>query len=62
MAFPAVNCFQFILHSVATFWVMSFVGIYPGRASEVGLAKLLVVFDFKNLKLESVLLGTMGYR
>ena len=28
-----VSCRNFILHSVATFWVMSLVGIYPGSAS-----------------------------
>ena len=28
-----VSCRDFILRSVATFWVMSLVGIYPGRAS-----------------------------
>ena len=26
-------CRDFILRAVATFWVMSLVGIYPGRAS-----------------------------
>ena len=30
-----VSCRDFILGSVATFWVMSLVGIYPGRASEI---------------------------
>ena len=28
-----VSCQDFILSSVATFWVMSLVEIYPGRAS-----------------------------
>ena len=28
-----VSCRNFILHAVATFWAMSLVGIYPGRAS-----------------------------
>ena len=28
-----VSCRDFILRSVATFWVVSLVGIYPGRAS-----------------------------
>ena len=28
-----VSCRDFILRFVATFWVMSLVGIYPGRAS-----------------------------
>ena len=28
-----VSCRDFILHAVATFWAMSLVGIYPGRAS-----------------------------
>ena len=28
-----VSCCDFILHSVATFWAMSLVGIYPGRVS-----------------------------
>ena len=30
-----VSCRDFILHAVATFWAMSLVGIYPGRASLV---------------------------
>ena len=30
-----VSCHDFILHTVATFWAMSLVGIYPGRASLV---------------------------
>ena len=28
-----VSCHDFILRAVATFWTMSLVGIYPGRAS-----------------------------
>ena len=28
-----VSCRDFILLTVVTFWAMSFVGIYPGRAS-----------------------------
>ena len=28
-----VSCRDFILRTVATFWAMSLVGIYPGRAS-----------------------------
>ena len=28
-----VSCRDFILRAVATFWAMSLVGIYPGRAS-----------------------------
>ena len=28
-----VSCRDFILSAVATFWAMSLVGIYPGRAS-----------------------------
>ena len=28
-----VSCYDFILRAVATFWAMSLVGIYPGRAS-----------------------------
>ena len=28
-----VSCHDFILHAVATFWAMSLIGIYPGRAS-----------------------------
>ena len=31
-----VSCRDFILRAVATFWAMSLVGIYPGRASELG--------------------------
>ena len=27
-----VSCCDFILRAVATFWAMSLVGIYPGRA------------------------------
>ena len=30
-----VSCRNFILRAVATFWAMSLVGIYPGRASAV---------------------------
>ena len=29
----AVSCRDFILRAVATFWAISLVGIYPGRAS-----------------------------
>ena len=35
-----VSCHDFILHTVATFWAMSLVGIYPGRASLVWLGSL----------------------
>ena len=28
-----VSCHNFSLHAVTTFWAMSLVGIYPGRAS-----------------------------
>ena len=28
-----VSCHDFVLRTVATFWAMSLVGIYPGRAS-----------------------------
>ena len=31
-----VSCRDFILRAVATFWAMSLVGIYPGRASLLG--------------------------
>ena len=31
-----VSCRDFILRNVAPFWAMSLVGIYPGRASELG--------------------------
>ena len=31
-----VSCRHFILGAVATFWAMSLVGIYPGRASLYG--------------------------
>ena len=34
-----VSCRDFILRAVATFWAMSLVGIYPGRASLVSLHK-----------------------
>ena len=30
-----VSFCDFILHAVATFWAMSLVGIYPGRASHI---------------------------
>ena len=30
-----VSCRDFILRAVATFWAMSLVGIYPGRASHM---------------------------
>ena len=30
-----VSCCDFLLHAVATFWAMSPVGIYPGRASNL---------------------------
>ena len=30
-----VSCRDFILRAVATFWAMSLVGIYPGRASQI---------------------------
>ena len=29
------SCRDFILRAVATFWAMSLVGIYPGRASQI---------------------------
>ena len=37
-----VSCRDFILRAVATFWALSLVGIYPGRASvnEVQLQKV----------------------
>ena len=31
-----VSCRDVILHAVATFWAMLVIGIYPGRASELG--------------------------
>ena len=34
-----VSCHDFILHAVTTFWAMSLVRIYPGRASLVSLHK-----------------------
>ena len=33
LARKVVFCRDFILRAVATFWAMSLVGIYPGRAS-----------------------------
>ena len=30
-----VSCRDFILRTVTTFWAMSLVGIYPGRASQM---------------------------
>ena len=38
-----VSCRDFILRSVVTFWVMSLVGIYPGRAS-IFDTKYMVLF------------------
>ena len=37
-----VSCRDFVLRAVATFWALSLVGIYPGRASvnEVQLQKV----------------------
>ena len=37
-----VSCCDFVLRAVATFWALSLVGIYPGRASvnEVQLQKV----------------------
>ena len=32
-----VSCWDFILRAVPTFWAMSLVGIYPGRASVIAL-------------------------
>ena len=40
-----VACRNFILGSVATFWVMSLVGIYPGRAS-----LMLITLGTKSVK------------
>ena len=37
LAEGVVSCHDFILHAVTTFWAMSLVGIYPGRASLVSL-------------------------
>ena len=34
-----VSCHDFILRAVATFWALSHVGIYPGRASLVSFHK-----------------------
>ena len=36
----AVSCRDFILRSVATFWVMSLVGMYPCRASYMAVDRL----------------------
>ena len=46
-----VACRNFILGSVATFWVMSLVGIYPGRASK------LARWKGKNLSIEGMRKG-----
>ena len=35
-----VSCRDFILRAVATFWAMSLVGIYLGRASKMGIKPL----------------------
>ena len=47
-----VSCRDFILRTVATFWAMSLVGIYPGRASELGeiIAKNMAKKQEHNLK------------
>ena len=47
-----VSCCDFILLAVASFWVMSLVGIYPGRASvevQNGLYKVLVSLNLSEL-------------
>ena len=36
-----VSCRDFLLHTVATLWAMSLVGIYPGRASKKGFSYCL---------------------
>ena len=43
-----VACRHFILGSVATFWVMSLVGIYPGRASNAARRMLTSVYFSRN--------------
>ena len=39
-----VSCRNFILRAVATFWAMSLVGIYPGRASPRAFPPILKNF------------------
>jgi len=52
-----VSCHDFILPSIATFWVLSLVGIYHGRAggraSALGflMAAIFLFIDSKELKI-----------
>ena len=46
-----VSCRNFILHIVATFWAMSLVGIYPGRASIGALILLPLCYVSMNSQL-----------
>ena len=48
-----VSCHDFILHAVATFWAMSLVGIYPGRASLLNYEFL----EYLNLILNTIFSG-----
>ena len=43
-----VSCFDFILRTVITFWAMSLVGIYLGRASTCSFLRLKELFQVKN--------------
>ena len=40
-----VSCRNFILCPVATFWAMSLVGIYPGRASESNVPPSIFIYS-----------------
>ena len=41
-----VSCRDFILRAVATFWAMSLVGIYPGRASYFSRVRRQISLDY----------------
>ena len=40
-----VSCRDFILRTVATFWAMSLVGIYPGRASQMTFLQEKILYN-----------------
>ena len=52
-----VSCRNFILRSVTTFWVMSLVGIYPGRACENGVFFRVIYRNLALLLLRVLLLA-----
>ena len=52
-----VTCRDFILGSVATFWVMSLVGIYPGRASKKDLHNFEQYWQEASMRATAKILG-----